>query len=113
MKRLKDLLLENTRRRITEQSVDLSSLELALSQQEDIFKSLQQALRTVNYMDVSEEAKSVLKTNAEILADAYLEYIDNTRAAIRQYANTEATEYDIVNENATTLAERIETGLNY
>ena len=113
MKRLKDLLLENTPSRITEQNVDLSSLELALSQQEDIFKSLQQALRTVNYMDISEEAKSVLKNNAEILAEAYLEYIDNTRAAISQYANTDVTDYDIVNENATTLAERIDSGLSY
>ena len=104
MKRLKDLLLENTPSRITEQSVDLSSLELALSQQEDIFKSLQQALRTVNYMDISEEAKSVLKNNAEILATSYLEYIEKTRVTMLEFGNTDATEYDIVNENTSALA---------
>lgn len=113
MKRLKDLLLENTRHRITEQRVDTVSIEDALSQQEAAFKALQMDLSSTNYMGLSDEAKMILKNNAEILADAYLEYIDNTRATIREYATSEATDYDIVNENATTLAERIETGLTY
>ena len=113
MKRLKDLLLENTRRRITEQSFDMSSLELALSQQEDIFKTMQQALRTVNYMDVSEEAKEVLRNNASILADAYLEYIENTRSVIKNMGNADVSEYDVVNEETSTLAQRIEDGLDY
>jgi hypothetical protein len=113
MKRLKDLLLENTRHRITEQRVDTVSIEDALSQQEAAFKALQMDLSSTNYMGLSDEAKMILKNNAEILADAYLEYINNTRATIREYATSEATDYDIVNENATTLAERIETGLNY
>jgi hypothetical protein len=113
MKRLKDLLLENTRRRITEQSVDLSSLELVLSQQEDIFKTMQQSLRTVNYMDISEEAKEVLRNNASILADAYLEYIDNTRSIIASIGDAEYSEYQVVNEETSTLAQRIEDGLDY
>jgi hypothetical protein len=114
MKRLKDLLLENTRHRITEQAApDYSSLEDILTQQEAAFKALQMDLSSTNYMGLSDEAKMILKNNAEILADAYLEYINNTRATIREYATSEATDYDIVNENATTLAERIETGLNY
>jgi len=113
MKRLKDLLLENTRRRITEQSVDMSSLETVLTDQENIFKTMQQALRTVDYDTISNDAKDVLKNNAEILADAYLEYIDNTRSIIASIGDAEYSEYQVVNEETSTLAQRIEDGLDY
>lgn len=113
MKRLKDLLLENTRRRITEQSVDKKSLEDVLTEQENIFKAVQQALRTVNYAYISNEAKDVLKNNAEILADAYLEYIENTRSVIANMGDADVTDYAVVNEETSTLAQRIESGLDY
>jgi len=113
MKRLKDLLLENTRRRITEQSVDMSSLKDVLTAQENIFKAVQQSLRTVNYDYISPEAKDVLKNNAEILADAYLEYIENTRSIIASIGDAEYSEYQVVNEETSTLAQRIEDGLDY
>lgn len=115
MKRLKDLLLENTRRRITEQRVAMASLEAVLTDQEDIFKTMQQALRALDYekTGISEEAKAVLKNNAEILADAYLEYIDNTRSIIASIGDAEYSEYQVVNEETSTLAQRIEDGLDY
>ena len=48
MKRLKDLLLENTRQRITESSTDTIGIEDVLSQQEAAFKALQMDLRSTN-----------------------------------------------------------------
>jgi len=107
--KLKSLLMEQ---RITEQAAsDYSSLEDILTQQEAAFKALAAELNAVNYIGVSDEARDALRSNAEVLAAAYLEYIENTRATMQSFADQDA--YAVVIENAATLAERIENGLTY
>jgi hypothetical protein len=109
--KLKSLLMEKTNH-ITEQAAsDYSSLEDILTQQEAAFKALTAELNAVNYIGVSDEARDALRDNAEVLAAAYLEYIENTRATMQSFADQEA--YAVVIENAATLAERIENGLTY
>ncbi len=109
--KLKSLLMEKANH-ITEQAAsDYSSLEDILTQQEAAFKALAAELNAVNYLGVSDEARDALRGNAEVLAAAYLEYIENTRATMQSFADQDA--YAVVIENAATLAERIENGLTY
>jgi hypothetical protein len=103
--KLKSLIVEQTER------ADLTALTNILKQQQEIFTEAMNKLQSVEYSTIPTDAATMLSDNAKVLCEAYIEYCENTLSTAKQYA--EESVETIVDENASTMYERLKNGLTY
>ena len=94
---------------LTEQNDLDVGLNSVLQKQRAVFETCLNALKQIDMNGIDEAAQETLRTNSEILCQAYLEYCKNTEGTIQE--NPGAAQEDLVDENANTMLERIEGGL--
>ena len=94
---------------LTEQNDLDTGLNSILQKQRAIFETCLNALKQIDMNGVDEAAQETLRTNSQILCQAYLEYCDNTEGAIKE--NPGASQEDLVDENANTMLDRIGKGI--
>ena len=105
--KLKSLLMEQP----AAADPKLGNLTQILQTQRAVFESAMNKLQSIDYSAFSEDTVLMLRDNAKVLCEAYVEYCDNTLGTIKQHPDVDAD--TIVSENAGTMFERIESGITY
>lgn len=80
-----------------------------LSQYKSIFAT---ALRSVESMQYDIDSEDILRTNARVLLEAYIEYIDATAETFRVYGDSQDLD-DIILDSTGGIKTRVDADLEY
>lgn len=80
-----------------------------LSQYKEIFAT---ALRSVESMQYDIDSEDILRKNARVLLEAYIEYVDATAETFRTYGDSQSID-DIILDSTGGIKTRIDNTLEY
>lgn len=107
---MKSLIAEQeTQQDITVDQPDRDQVLEVLSQYKSIFAT---ALRSVESMQYTFDSEDILRTNARVLLEAYIEYLDETVKTFNRYSESQSID-DIILDSTGGIKTRIDTDLEY